>query len=65
MFEDINANVNTIMNQLGLGLLFDTAQTLAWERGRDLPNDADYDMAADMVSRWQDKRQQLGLEKIK
>lgn len=41
-----------------------TAQTLAWERARDEPNDDDKQMAADMVQRWNEKRINAGLKPL-
>lgn len=62
--EEIEAKVNTILNSLGLGLLFDVAQTLAWERARDFPNDDDYRAASEMIERWQTARKLTGAKPL-
>lgn len=62
--EEIEAKVNTILNILGLGLLFDVAQTLAWERARDLPNNDDYRAASEMIERWQTARKLTGAKPL-
>jgi len=39
----------------------ETAQQLAWHKGRDNPNQEDWREAAEFVARHRKKRQQLGL----
>lgn len=62
--EEIEAKVNTILNSLGLGLLFDVAQTLAWGHARDFPNDDDYRVASEMIERWQTARKLTGAKPL-
>lgn len=54
------------MNQMQLPLPSDLtnaiAESLAWERGRDCPNDADWHDAAEKADKWNRRGVELGLE---
>lgn len=45
----------------GIDIHTATAQQLAWDRAREMPNQKDIDDAAEMVARWNIKRIEMGL----
>lgn len=55
-------SVQQITLPLPSELSYAIAEALAWERGRDYPNEADWQDAAKKADKWNRQRVELGLE---